>query len=115
MGFLNKVFGRKTRDRRITARFRVKIGQSDSAYWTEDVAIGGIRMYIGKKLSLGDLTGGSRDVPLSIELDSGTVVVYGEPIRTVRTEDGQLATGWMFSRFQADGKERLQTYIDSAE
>lgn len=72
-------------------------------------------MHVGKQLSMGDLTGGSRDVLLSIEMDadSDPVRLYGEPIWTVRTEDGQLSTGWMFSRFEGDGKERLVALIDS--
>ena len=114
MGLFDKLLGRKNRDKRITARFRVTIGQSDAHYWTEDIAVGGMRMHIGKQLSLGDLTHGSRDVPLEIEIDSGPVMVYGEPIWTVRNDEGQLSTGWMFSRFDGDGRERLQTFIDSA-
>ena len=114
MGLFDKLLGRKKRDKRVTARFRVLIGQSDHAYWTEDIAIGGLRMNIGKQLSLGDLTEGSRDVPIRIELDSGQVTVYGEPIWTVRTDDGQLSTGWLFSRFDGDGHERLTAFIDSA-
>lgn len=92
------------------------IGTSDSPYWTEDIAVGGIRMNIGKQLSLGDLTGGSRDVLLAIEIESGSepVKAYGEPIWTVRTEDGQLSTGWMFSRYEEDGKERLKAFVDAA-
>ena len=117
LGFFDRIFGRKSRDRRVTARLRVTIGQSDSAYWTEDVAIGGIRMSIGKQLALGDLIGGSRDVLLSIDLEPDTdpARVYGEPIWTVRMDDGQLSTGWMFSRYEGDGKERLQAFIDSVD
>jgi hypothetical protein len=116
LGFLSKLFGKKRRDSRIDARLRVTIGTSDSAYWTEDVAVGGIRMNIGKQLSLGDLTGGSRDVLITIEIepDSEPVKAYGEPIWTVRTEDGQLSTGWMFSRYEGDGKERLDAFIEAA-
>ena len=114
MGILDKILGRKRRDARVNARFRVTIAQGEDAYWTEDVAVGGIRMNIGKQLSLGDLTGGSRDVPLTIDLDSGPVVVYGEPIWTVRTDDGQLSTGWMFSKYDGDGKQRIEAFIESA-
>ena len=115
MGFLDRLFGKKRREKRVTARLRVTIGQSDSAYWTEDVAIGGIRVNIGKQLSLGDLTGGSRDVLLSIDLEPDTdpVQVYGEPIWTLRTDDGQLSTGWMFSRYEGDALERLKAFIES--
>ena len=72
-------------------------------------------MRVGKQLSLGDLTGGSRDVLLSIELeaDADPIRLYGEPIWIVRADDGQLSTGWMFSRYEGDGKARLAAFIDS--
>ncbi len=117
MSFLDRLFGKKRRDKRVTVRLRVTIGQSDSTYWTEDVAMGGIRMSIGKQLSLGDLTGGTRDVMLSIELAAGaeSIQVYGEPIWTVRSDEGDLDTGWIFSRYVGDGKERLMAFIESAD
>jgi hypothetical protein len=113
--FFDKLFGRKRRDRRVTARFRVTVAQGESAYWTEDIGVGGMRMSIGKQLSIGDLTGGGRDVPLSIELDMGPVTVYGDPIWTVRMDDGQLATGWMFTRFDDDAEDRLADFIKSID
>ncbi len=96
LGFFDKIFGRKPRDRRVTARLRVTIGQSDSAYWTEDVAIGGIRMGIGQQLALGDLNGGSCDVLLSIDLEPNT-----DPARLY---GGQLSTGWMFRATKGTAK-----------
>ena len=106
LGFFDRIFGRKYRDRRVTARLQVTIGQSDSAYWTEDVAIGGIRMGIGQQLALGDLNGGSRDVLLSIDLEPDTdpARLYGEPTWTVRLDDGQLSTGWMFRATKGTAK-----------
>ena len=117
MGFFSKLFGKKRQDTRIDVRLRVTIGTADSAYWTEDLALGGIRMNIGKQFSLGELTGGSREVLISIEIepDGEPVKVYGEPIWTVRTEDGQLSTGWMFSRYDGDGEQRLDDFISSAD
>ena len=117
MGFFSKLFGKKRQDTRIDVRLRVTIGTADSAYWTEDLALGGIRMNIGKQFSLGDLTGGSRDVLIAIEIepDGEPVKVCGEPIWTVRTEDGQLSTWWMFSKYEGDGKQRLDTFISSVD
>lgn len=114
MAFWHRLFGRKPRDRRVQARLRVTIGSDASAYWTEDVALGGIRVNIGRRLSLGDLTGGSRDVVLSLELDDGDVRVHAEPIWTVRTDEGNLTTGWMFTTFEEDGESRLQAFIERA-
>ena len=115
LGFFSKLFGKKRGERRISARLRVTIGPNDAAYWTEDVSIAGIRMHIGKQLSLEDLTGGSRDVLLSIELeaDADPILLYAEPIWTVRADDGQLSAGWMFSRYEGDGKTRLAAFIDT--
>ena len=113
MGLLDLIMGRKRREKRVSAHFRVTIGQSEEHYWTEDVAIGGIRIHLGKQLSLSDFHGGSREIPLEIELDTGPIIVYGEPIWTMRMEDGQLSSGWLFSRFDDDGRERLKAFIDS--
>jgi hypothetical protein len=115
LGFFSNLFGKKRRDRRTDVRLRVTIGTGDLAYWTEDLAPGGIRMNIGKQFSLGELTGGSRDVLISIEIepDGEPVKVYGEPVWSVRTEDGQLSTGWMFSRYDGDGEQRLNDFIST--
>ena len=116
LGFFSKLFGKKRRNRRTDVRLRVTIGSADSAYWTEDLALGGIRINIGKQFSLGELTGGSCDVLLAIEIepDGEPVKVYGEPVWSVRTEDGQLSTGWMFSRYDGDGEQRLDDFISTA-
>lgn len=115
LGLIDRLMGRKRRDKRVNARLRVTVSKDDAAYWTEDIAVGGFRMNIGKRLAIGDLTGGSRDVPLEIELDAGPVVVYGEPIWTVRMDDGQLSTGWMLTRYDGDARKRLTEFVERAE
>ena len=116
MSFLSKLFGRRRRHPRVEARLRVTIGTHDEHYWTEDVSAVGFRMKIGRQFSLADLTGGSREVPLEIELpdpDPDPVKVFGEPIWAVRTDDGQLSTGWLLFRFEGDSEERLDAFVGS--
>lgn len=112
MNFLSKIFGRKRGHPRVDARLRVTIGTHEEHYWTEDISVVGTRMRIGRQLSLANLTGGSREVPLTIELPEDDMIrVFGEPIWAVRTEDGQLSTGWMLSRFEGDAEDRLDAFV----
>ncbi len=114
MSFLSKIFSRRRRHPRVDARLRVTISTHDEHYWTEDISTVGIRMKIGRQLSLAALTDGDREVPLIIELpEEEPVKVFGEPIWAVRTDDGQLSTGWMLARFEDDAEDRLDTFLTS--
>lgn len=116
MRFLSRLFSKGRRHGRVEARLRVTIGTQEEGYWTEDVAEGGIRVNVGKQLFLSDLTGGSRDVVLHLELPGDQPAsVHGESIWTKRTEDGRLETGWMFTRYDGDAKERLHAFVESHE
>ena len=100
MNFFSKLFGRRRGHSRVDAHLRVTISTHDEHYWTEDISVVGFRMKIGRQLSLANVTGGNREVPLLIEMPDGEPVkVFGEPIWAVRTDDGQLSTGWRLSRY----------------
>ena len=114
MNFLSKLFSRRREHSRVDARLRVTIGTQGEHYWTQDISLVGIRMEIGRQLTLADVTGGNREVPLSIELpEDHTIEVFGEPIWAVRMDDGQLSTGWMLSRFERDAEARLEAFVAS--
>ena len=114
MNFLSRIFSRRRVHPRVDARLRLTIGTHEEHYWTQDISLVGIRMAIGRQLSLADLTGGNREVPLSIELQDDCIIkVFGEPIRVVRMDDSRLSTGWMLSRFEGDAETRLEAFIAS--
>ena len=117
MGILDKIFRRRRHRTRVNVRLRVTIGKNEEAYWTEDLTEGGMRMLIGKQLSLSQLTGDSREVPMAIQLegDEEPVRLFGEPLWTVRTDDAQLSTGWTFARYEGDGEERLRVFMESVD
>jgi hypothetical protein len=116
MGLLDRLLKkRKPRARRVNVRLAVRIAGSEQTFYTLDLASGGARIGIGRQASLADVTGGSRDVRIRILLEPGQpeVEVVGEPVWTVRGEDGELSTGWMFTRYEGDGHERLKAFVDS--
>ena len=73
-------------------------------------------MKIAQRFSLGDLAEGDREVPLLIEAPDGeSVKVFGKPIWSARSDDGQLSTGWVLSCHEGDSEERLQDLLSSFE
>ena len=114
MNFLSRIFSRRRVHPRVDARLRVTTGPHEERYWTQDISLVGIRMAIGRQLSLADPTGENREVPLSIELpDDHIIKVFGEPIWVVRMDDGQLSTGWVFSRFESEAETCLEAFVAS--
>lgn len=101
---------------RIGAKLRVRVGEREGHHWTEDVSLTGMRMKIAQRFSLGDLAEGDHEVPLLIEAPDGEPVkVFGKPIWSARSDDGQLSTGWVLSCHEGDSEERLQDLLSSFE
>jgi hypothetical protein len=65
--------------------------------------------------SLAELTGGYRDVGLAILIggDEGPARVVAEPIWTRRRDDGGQSSGWMFSQYVGNAKDRLMAFVDT--
>ena len=118
MRLLRWVFGKERRSERVDIAVDVLVEVKDGEpkqYRTEDVSDTGLRMDISGVVSLAELTGGYRDVGLAI-LIGGTenpVRVVAEPIWTRRREDGGQSSGWMFSQYIGDAKDRLASFVGS--
>ena len=98
------------------ARLRVTVDEKQDHHWTEDLSLTGMRMKIGKKLSLPDVTDGKSEVQMLIEVPGGDPLkVVGKPVWAVQSDDGELATGWVLSCHEGDAQDRLQDLVSSFE
>ena len=116
MGFLRRILGKHRRhdrlDIRLSVRVETEVGNGKE-FWTEDISASGLRMDISPLSSVGDLTGGLREVWLSITLnqDDEPVQVSAEPIWTTGGERDGHSSGWMFCKYRGDARDRLAALV----
>jgi hypothetical protein len=118
MRLLRRMFGKERRSDRVDIAVDVQVEVKDGdpkQFRSEDLSATGLRMDISGVASLAELTGGYRDVGLAILIggEDGPARVVAEPIWTRRREDGGQSSGWMFSQYVGDAKDRLDEFVDS--
>ncbi len=118
MRLLRRLFGKERRcdrvDISVDVEVEVKNGEPRQ-FQSEDLSETGLRLDISGVSSLAELTGGHRDVGLGIFVgeDQARARVVAEPIWTRRREDGGQSSGWMFSQYIGDARERLGDFVTS--
>ena len=80
---------------------------------SKDLSPTGLKLDISSVPNLSELTGGHRDLPMQIKFEGEEepIRVISQPIWTERHGDRMLS-GWMFSDYQGDAKERLMGFVE---